>query len=331
MGSRLAVPIPMAVALAVALGMQSIHASAQDGPAGGARPAAPTTSPTALAEAQACYAGQIDRCTVAGDAYHEGEGVAVSFEMAAQLYRYGCQRGDLRACRAFGWVSQQGHGVVESVAEARRHYEMACEGGFALGCYDIGTLYWTGEGVTQSWPTGRQYYERACDMGHAEACREVAYIHGRAMGTERDLGRMATLLRRACELGSTTACEESSDPVSAIARAEQDGGASDAELATLTVARGMPEGAFGTILGRFRADPRTAHQLGLARGLATGGANLTCAQIATLMQTAPIDSTRLQLATTLWPRAVDPQNFPLLMLALEHEGSRTLLRQQTGH
>ena len=61
------------------------------------------------------------------------------------------------------------------------------------------------------------------------------------------------------------------------------------------------------------------------------GANLTCAQIATLMQTAPIDSTRLQLATTLWPRAVDPQNFPLLMLALEHEGSRTLLRQQTGH
>lgn len=296
--------------------------------------AAPASAQEALADAQACYAGRADRCAHAGDAYHEGTGVAVSHEMAAQLYRFGCNAGDMRSCRAMGWIHQQspGHGVPTSLSETHRYYEMACTGGYALGCYDLGTLYWTGQGVDVSWPTGQAYYERACGMRHADACREVAFIHGRAMGVPRDYGRMAALLRQACELGSSTACEEMADPVGAATRADADeGGGSAAASGDAAVAAGMPEAQFQELLVRFRREPGTYQQLALARDLATAGAQLSCRQIAAIMQASAIDSTRVQLGRTLWPRAVDPQNFHLLPQALEYEGSRTLLRQQTGH
>jgi hypothetical protein len=284
-----------------------------------------------LEDAQACYAGEYDRCATAGDAYHEGTGVPVSWDLAAQLYRYGCDGADLRSCRAVGWIHQQspGHGVRASLAEAHRHYQLACDGGYALACYDIGTLYWTGEGVPESWPTGQAYYERACGMHHADACREVAFIFGRAMGVPRDYARMATFLRQACELGSTMACEELRDPIGAATRADAEGGAS-AGSPPEPIAVGMPDPQFETLLARFRSDRRTAAQVALARDLARGGVRLTCQQITRVMQTSAIDSTRLQLAVALWPRAVDPQRFDALARALEYEGSRTLLRQQTG-
>lgn len=296
--------------------------------------APPVSAQQALADAQACYAGSLDRCATAGDAYHEGTDVGVSHEMAAQLYRWGCDRGDMRSCRAMGWIHQQspGHGVPTSLSEAHRYYGIACNGGYALACYDLGTLYWTGQGVEESWPIGQSYYERACAMRHASACREVAYIYGRAMGVTRDYGRMAALLRQACELGNTTACQEMVDPVGSATRADVDEGRTDgAAAADVVVAPGMPEAQLQDLLLRFRRDSRTASQLALARDLATGGAQLTCQQITAIMQTSAIDSTRVQLATTLWPRAVDPQNFHVLPQALQYEGSRTLLRQQTGH
>lgn len=299
---------------------------------GGSRAAAQA----ALAEAQRCYGGELDHCATAGDAYHEGTDVVVSHAMAAQLYRYGCSRGDMRSCRAMGWLHQQspGHGVPTSLSESHRYYQLACNGGYALACYDIGTLYWTGQGVAVSWPTGQSYYERACGMRHADACREVAYIYGRAMGVARDYPRMAALLRQACDLGNATACEEMVDPVGAATRADADegvvGSGSDAS-ATAMAAVGMPEPQFRELVTRFRRDGRTASQLALARDLASGGVQLTCQQIATVMQASTFDSTRVRIATTLWPRAVDPQNFDVLAQALEFEGSRTLLRQQTGH
>ncbi|MDQ3032661.1 MAG: DUF4476 domain-containing protein [Myxococcota bacterium] len=290
--------------------------------------------PSALSEAQLCYAGQLDHCATAGDAYHEGTEVVVSHEMAAQLYRFGCSRGDMRSCRAMGWIHQQspGHGVPASLSESHRYYQLACNGGYALACYDIGTLYWTGQGVPVSWPTGQSYYERACGMRHADACREVAYIYGRAMGVPRDYPRMAALLRQACDLGNATACEEMVDPVGAATRADADEGTEgDAASADAVLAVGMPEPQFRELLMRFRRDGRTASQLALARDLAMGGVQLTCQQIATVMQASAIDSTRVRIGTTLWPRAVDPQNFDVLAQALEYDGSRTLLRQQTGH
>lgn len=314
-----------------AVAVAAICALGGSGALGGA---AQASAQQALADAQACYAGRYDRCAAAGDAYHEGTDVAVSWEMAAQLYRYGCNGGDVRSCRAMGWIHQQspGHGVPTSLSESHRYYGLACNGGYALACYDLGTLYWTGQGVPVSWPTGQAYYERACGMRHADACREVAYIYGRAMGVPRDYARMAALLRQACDLGNSTACQEMVDPVGSATRADADeGGGGGGGGGGGAVVAGMPDAQFQDLLQRFRRDTRTASQISLARDLASGGVALSCAQIASVMQTSAIDSTRVQIGTTLWPRAVDPQNFYLLPQAVEYEGSRTLLRQQTGH
>ena len=126
------------------------------------------------------------------------------------------------------------------------------------------------------------------------------------------------------------------DPIGSVARADVEAGgeaAGDSAVgsAVAITPPGMPDPQFHELLARFRRDTRTASQLALARELARGGVVLTCTQIAAIMQTSAIDSTRVQVGATLWPRASDPAGFGLLTQALEHEGSRTLLRQQTGH
>lgn len=301
----------------VASGLAPARASAQD-----ARAAS-----RALIDARACYAGEHARCVIAGDAYHEGRGVPESHPLAAQLYRYGCDHGDLAACRAFGLLWQEGHGVPESAREAQRYFAIACDGGLALACYDLGTLHWIGRGAAPSWSAGRELYQRACELRHAEACRELAFVHGRGLGLPRDLARTAELLRRACELGSESACAEAADPASAVAAAEAGPEGSGARTRSEP---GLPEAQLARLLERFAREARPAERLLLARRLAFGGVRLRCAQIAELMRTAPDDASRLPLALALWPRAVDPENVEALAAALEHEGSRTLLRQQIG-
>ena len=308
---------------------------------GGASAQDSTTIP-ALQSAQQCYAGTFSACADAGDAYHEGWGVAVSPELAAQYYRYGCNGGDARSCRALGYVTQNGDGVPQSYPEAMRLYELSCNGGYALACYDLGTMHWTGTGTPVSWPEGQRYYERSCQMRHADGCREVAYIHGRGMGVPRDYARMAEFLRLSCDLGNPTACTELRDPASAAAAADSadgsgggggggGGGGAGVGVGIGTVVMGMPDPQFQDLLSRFRRDTRSTMQTRLARDTAAAGAVLSCAQIAQLMQTTPVEGTRTMIGVILYSRAVDPESFYVMEQALTREGSRVLLRQQTGH
>jgi hypothetical protein len=272
-----------------------------------------------LTDAQLCYSGRFDRCAVAGDAYHEGTGVPVSFEMAAELFRYGCASGDMSSCRAMGWIYQHGHGVQASATESHRHYRMACEGGHALACFDVGVIHWSGRGVPVDWPLGQSYYERACSMGHAEGCREMAFIHGRGMGVPRNLWRMAGYLRQACELGSTAACYEMGDPLAAAGVAGEELGAPPRV--------GVPSSYFEALLVRFRGDPRAAAQLSLARDLAMGGVRFTCEQVVSILRVLGDDSTRVQTVLAIWPGVIDPEHATRIFDVLDHDGNRTLLRQ----
>lgn len=281
--------------------------------------APPAGAQDGLTDAQLCYSGRFERCAVAGDAYHEGTGVPVSFEMAAELFRFGCASGDVSSCRAMGWIYQHGHGVARSEAESHRHYRMACDGGHALACFDVGVIHWSGRGAPEDWPLGQSYYERACSMGHAEGCREVAFIHGRGMGVPRNLWRMAGYLRQACELGSTAACYEMADPVAAA-------GVTREELPAPPRV-GVPSSYLEALLARFRDDPRAEAQLALARDLATGGVRFTCEQVVAILRVLGEDSTRVQVVLAIWPGVIDPEHARRIFDALDYDGSRTLLRQ----
>lgn len=221
------------------------------------------------------------------------------------------------ACRAMGWIFQHGHGVPRSEVESHRHYARACEGGHALACYDVGVIHWSGRGVPVDFALGQSYYERACSLGHGEACREVAFIHGRGMGVPRNLWRMAGYLRQACQLGSVAACVEMRDPLAAA-------GVPAEELAPLPRVE-VPRAYFEALLVRFREEP--AAQLALARDLSEGGVRFTCEQVVTLLRVLGDDSTRVRVVLALWQGVIDPEHIPLIFGALDHDGTRTLLRQ----
>ncbi len=56
----------------------------------------------------------------------------------------------------------------------------------------------------------------------------------------------------------------------------------------------------------------------------------TAQQVAQLMQTAGFGSERIRIAVLLWPRVLDPENFPDLVNQLSFESERQELRQKLG-
>lgn len=73
--------------------------------------------------------------------------------------------------------------------------------------------------------------------------------------------------------------------------------------------------------------PRMAY----AEELGKSGKRFTCQQIARLMATGGIDTTNVEIAYHLYPRATDPENFHVLLTGLRSPGtSQFYLKQRLG-
>ena len=64
--------------------------------------------------------------------------------------------------------------------------------------------------------------------------------------------------------------------------------------------------------------------------LRSGSTYFTCEQIVRVMRTTAFGSEQVKIGAMLYPRAVDPQNFPELTSSLTFESDRQKLRQQLG-
>lgn len=64
--------------------------------------------------------------------------------------------------------------------------------------------------------------------------------------------------------------------------------------------------------------------------LQSGGTYFTCEQIVRVMRTTAFGSEQVKIGALLYPRAVDPQNFPELTSSLTFESDRQKLRQLVG-
>lgn len=68
-----------------------------------------------------------------------------------------------------------------------------------------------------------------------------------------------------------------------------------------------------------------------AEELGKSGKRFTCQQIARLMATGGIDTTNVEIAFHLYPRATDPENFHVLLTGLRSPGtSQFYLKQRLG-
>ena len=80
-------------------------------------------------------------CTMLGNLYSNGEGVARNSVQAIALYRKGCSGGDYGCVKLGDLYEQQGKvGVSKGFVEASLFYQRACDEGTKTACDKLKTL-----------------------------------------------------------------------------------------------------------------------------------------------------------------------------------------------
>ena len=92
----------------------------------------------------------------------------------------------------------------------------------------------------------------------------------------------------------------------------------------------MPADRFNQLLGQVRGLPFRDEKIARIKDYLMPDTMFTTAQIGQLMTTSPFGSDRIDIAALLWPRVVDPENFPTLPALLTFESERQDLRRRLG-
>ena len=89
-------------------------------------------------------------------------------------------------------------------------------------------------------------------------------------------------------------------------------------------------GQFGQRLSQMQRLSFHDEKINFARDLVNSGYYFTCEQIVQLMKTSAFGDEQVKIGSTLYQRAVDPQNFMQMTSALTFESDRQKLRRLLG-
>ncbi|MEZ4325440.1 MAG: tetratricopeptide repeat protein [Polyangiales bacterium] len=154
----------------------------------------------------ACAAGQLEACLLAGLLQRGGIGVPRDLPNARRLYSVACDGGLLRACAHLSTMLRSGSGGPVDDARAMAVAARACDSGDPSACDHLGFRYMTGAGVDVDAVRGRALMSRGCDLGSMLACWNLAVAYERGQGGPADPERQRSALARSCEGGHMPAC-----------------------------------------------------------------------------------------------------------------------------
>ena len=115
--------------------------------------------------------------------YEDGDGVAKSYEKAAEWYLKAAEQGNVDAQERLGRMYSSGYGVAKSHEKSAEWYRKAAEQGSVHAQSILVVMYQTGYGVVSS-------LEHA-----AEWCRKAAEHPGHSISSARSMKRGAELLK----------------------------------------------------------------------------------------------------------------------------------------
>ena len=92
----------------------------------------------------------------------------------------------------------------------------------------------------------------------------------------------------------------------------------------------MGKAAFANLLMQVQRRSFGDEKIEVIRDARGAGHHFTCEQVSQLMRTSTAGDEQVKIAAALYPRLVDPDNFPRLTATLAAESDRRKLRQLVG-
>lgn len=108
--------------------------------------------------------------------YEAGDGIAQSYQRAAEWYEKAAKQGFLYSQQSLGHLYETGRGVHLSKEKALSWYRKAADQGSSDAEFAIGEAYRLGEGTTQSYGVALVWYRKAANQGHESAKNYVSEL-----------------------------------------------------------------------------------------------------------------------------------------------------------
>jgi uncharacterized protein len=150
----------------------------------------------------ACESGDSRACTLLGEMYEHGQGLATDRAQATTLYRKACDSGDADGCTGLGVMYETAEGAATNFNQVIPLFRKGCEGGNALGCSKLGHLYLFLRDDAQALVLLR----KGCDGGDAGGCTDLGIMYEYGRGVDADLAQAVTLYRKGCDGGQVVVC-----------------------------------------------------------------------------------------------------------------------------
>ena len=150
-----------------------------------------------------CTYGQLTKCGMLAELYHQGKGVKRSLPLAQALYQSTCTSGVSTSCHAMGLFLDMTPPNFKRAAET---FFEASEGGYSPSCTRYGALVLKGEGVPQNTEFALRYMNKGCDAGDLEGCLVLAEAYANGTGVSRDPILSKQQARQTCHAGFGQGC-----------------------------------------------------------------------------------------------------------------------------
>ena len=138
-----------------------------------------------------------------GEAYEEGNGVRINYNLAAMSYEKAGELGSSAALYRLGRMYDFARGVERDYKISKECYEKAIAiDGNDKAAYNLGVLYANGFGVEKNLDKAKELYELAAEKNNMYALHNLAMMYNDGTGAEKDYIMAAKYFRLAGEAGN---------------------------------------------------------------------------------------------------------------------------------
>jgi TPR repeat protein len=119
----------------------------------------------------ACKADNAKSCSIIGNIYFKGDGMAQNFAKAVEPLTKACNQGEVRSCTFLGEMYEKGNAVKKDINIAITIYQKSCYAGDPMSCNNLAVLY----EKNLNWAKAVTFYRKACDSGDNAACMSLLH------------------------------------------------------------------------------------------------------------------------------------------------------------
>jgi len=154
---------------------------------------------------QSCKLADSYSCSLLGNFYEVGIGVALDLQQAVTHYRKSCDGKSLVGCDNLAMAYALGKGnLKKDEGAAMQLLDEGCAGGYCGSCYNLGDL--SQNGTTKDYPKAVGAYFRACKAGNGFACANLGSLYFGGQGVVLDPSIGFSFEEQACALGAPSGC-----------------------------------------------------------------------------------------------------------------------------